>query len=147
MRQEWRWLATTVADPPGFDPAMTAALPAPARRWLTHAIVPGTPLWQAVRLTMRGQIRLGQWRPITATQLLAASGGYIWAATARLAGLPVTGYDRLNSGSGEMRWRLLYLIPVMTAAGPDITWSAYGRLAGETALIPDRVPASHLDPG
>jgi hypothetical protein len=42
----------------------------------------------------------------------------------------VTGHDRLSSGTGEMRWRLLRLIPGMTAAGPDITRSAYGRLAG-----------------
>jgi hypothetical protein len=85
---------------------------------------------------MRGQIRLGRWRPSTAAQVLAPPGGYIWAATARLARLPVTGYDRLSSGTGEMRWRLLRLIPVMTAAGPDITRSAYGRLAGEIVLIP-----------
>jgi hypothetical protein len=26
-------------------------------------------------------------------------------ATTRLAGLPVAGYDRLGSGSGEMHWR------------------------------------------
>ena len=69
---------------------------------------------------MRGQIRSGAWRPFTA----------------RLAGSPVTGYDRLSSGTGEMRWRLLGLVPVMTTAGPDITRSAYGRLAGEIALIP-----------
>jgi hypothetical protein len=136
VRQEWLQLATAGARPPGFDAGMTAALPEPARRWLAHAIAPGIPLWQVVRLTMRGQIRLGQWRPFTATQVLAPPGGYIWAATARVAGLPVTGYDRLSSGTGEMRWRLLHVIPVMTAAGPDVTRSAYGRLAGEIVLIP-----------
>lgn len=136
VRQEWLRLATTAVKPPAFDPAMTGTLPVPARRWLAHAIAPGTPLWQMVRLTMRGQIRLGQWRPFTATQLLAPPGGYIWAAALRVAGLPVAGYDRLSSGTGEMRWRLLHLIPVMAAAGPDITRSARGRLAGEIALIP-----------
>lgn len=136
VRQEWRRLAATMAEPARFDPAMTAGLPASARLWLTHAITPGTPLWQMVRLSMRGQIKIGRWRPFTATQVLAPPGGYIWAATARLGGLPVTGYDRLSSGTGEMRWRLLRVIPVMTAAGPDITCSARGRLAGEIALIP-----------
>jgi hypothetical protein len=85
---------------------------------------------------MHGQIKLGQWRSFSATQVIAPPRGYIWAATARVAGLPVTGYDRLSSGTGQMRWRLLRLIPVMTAAGPDITRSAYGRLAGEIALLP-----------
>jgi hypothetical protein len=35
-----------------------------------------------------------------------------------------------------MRWRLLWLIPVLNESGSDITHSAYGRLAGEIALIP-----------
>lgn len=119
-----------------FDPAMTTGLPEPAYRWLSHAIAPGTPLWSSVELTMHGRIKLGRWRPFTARQVLSPPSGYTWAATARLAGLPVTGYDRLSSGAGEMRWRLLRLIPVLTAAGPDITRSAYGRMAGEIALIP-----------
>ncbi len=119
-----------------FDPAMTTGLPEPARRWLDHAIEPGTPLWSRAELTMHGQIKLGRWRPFTARQVLTPPGGYIWAATARVAGLPVTGYDRLGADGGEMRWRLLRLIPVLTASGPDITRSACGRLAGEIVLIP-----------
>jgi hypothetical protein len=126
--------AATAAET--FDPAAITGLPEPARRWLGHAIAPGTPLWSSVELTMHGQIKLGRWRPFTARQVLAPPDGYLWAATARLAGLPVTGYDRLSSGTGEMRWRLLRLIPVLTADGPDITRSAYGRLAGEIVLIP-----------
>jgi hypothetical protein len=47
-----------------------------------------------------------------------------------------TGYDRLGSGAGEMRWRLLRLIPVLNESGSDVTRSACGRLAGEIALIP-----------
>ena len=85
---------------------------------------------------MHGQIKLGRWRPFTARQVLTPPDGYIWAARTRLAGLPVTGYDRLGSGFGEMRWRLLRLIPVLNESGSDITRSAYGRLAGEIVLIP-----------
>jgi len=48
----------------------------------------------------------------------------------------VTGYDRLESGAGEMRWRLLRLIPVLNESGSDVTRSACGRLAGEIVLIP-----------
>ena len=127
---------TAVAAAETFDPAATMGLPEPARRWLSHAIAPGTPLWSRVELTMHGQIKLGRWRPFTARQVLTLPDGYIWAARTRLAGLPVAGYDRLESGAGEMRWRLLRLIPVLTASGPDVTRSARGRLAGEIALIP-----------
>lgn len=126
--------AATTAET--FDPAAITGLPEPARRWLAHAIAPGTPLWSCVELTMHGQIKLGRWRPFTARQLLTPPHGYIWAARTRVAGLPVTGYDRLGSGGGEMRWRLLRLIPVQNGSGPDVTRSAYGRLAGEIVLIP-----------
>ena len=60
-------------------------LPEPARRWLSHAIAPGTPLWGSVELTMHGQIKLGRWRPFTARQVLTPPDGYIWAATAVVA--------------------------------------------------------------
>ena len=126
--------AATTAET--FDPAAITDLPEPARRWLGHAIAPGTPLWSSVELTMHGQIKLGRWRPFTARQVLTPPDGYIWTARARLAGLPVTGYDRLGSGGGEMRWRLMRLIPVQNASGPDVTRGAYGRLAGEIVLIP-----------
>jgi hypothetical protein len=119
-----------------FNPAATTGLPEPARRWLNHAIAPGTPLWSRVELTMHGQIKLGRWRPFTARQVLALPDGYIWSARTRLAGLPVTGYDRLGSGAGEMRWRLLRLIPVLNESGSDVTRSACGRLAGEIVLLP-----------
>jgi hypothetical protein len=127
---------TAVAAAETFDPVAIMGLPEPAGRWLGHAIAPGTPLWSSAELTMRGQIKLGRWRSFTARQVLTPPDGYLWAATARVAGLPVTGYDRLGSGAGEMRWRLLRLIPVLNASGSDVTRSAYGRLAGEIVLIP-----------
>jgi hypothetical protein len=142
VRRDWRDLAESAASPAAFDPAMLAGLPEAARRWLSHAITPGTPLWRSVELSMHGQIRIGSWRPFTARQVLAPPEGYIWAATARLAGLPVTGFDRLSSGTGEMSWRLLGRFPVMTASGPDVTRSACGRLAGELALLPTAFPAA-----
>jgi uncharacterized protein DUF6544 len=126
----------TTATSEIFDPAMTAGFPEPARRWLGHAIAPGTPLWSRVELTMHGQIKLGRWQPFIARQVLTPPDGYLWTARARLAGLPVTGFDRLGPAGGEMRWRLMRLIPVLNESGPDVTRSAYGRLAGEIVLIP-----------
>ena len=81
---------TAIVTGETFDPAMISGLPEPAHRWLCHAIAPGTPLWSSVELTMHGRIKLGRWRPFTARQVLSPPGGYTWAATARLAGLPVT---------------------------------------------------------
>ena len=137
------------ATPPGrFADRLTADLPEPARRRLAHAIAPGTPLWQSAELTMRGQIRLGTWRPFTARQVLTPPSGFRWSATARVAGLPVTGYDRYGAGVGRMRWRLLGVVPVMTGSGPDVTRSAAGRLAGEgTCWLPTAFGAAQWSPG
>lgn len=136
VREEWGRLSTGTTDPEVFDPGMLAGLPEPARRWLVHAIAVGTPLWNTVELRMEGQIRLGTWRPFTARQVLTPPSGFIWAARARVAGLPVTGYDRYSGATGEMRWRLLGVVPVMSAGGPDVARSAAGRLASEAVLLP-----------
>ena len=147
VRRDWAALTSPGEPPEPFDPAMVTSLPEPARRWLLHALPPGTPLWPSVVLSMRGQIRLGSWRPFTARQVLAPPRGFIWAATARLFGLPVTGFDRYSSGSGQMNWRLCGVVPVMTATGADVTRSAAGRLAGETALAPTTFRAATWQPG
>jgi hypothetical protein len=119
-----------------FEPALVADLPEPARRWLCHAIASGTPLWRTAELQMHGRLRLGRWRYFTAQQSITPPERFVWAAQTRVAGLPVRGYDRYVGGAGEMHWRLLGLVPVLSGGGPDITRSAAGRLAGEAVLLP-----------
>jgi hypothetical protein len=136
VRKDWAELCAPTTHPTVFNPAVVAGLPEPVRRYLAHAIAPGTPLWQSVEVSMVGHIKIGAWRPFTATQVVAQPRGYIWAANARLFGIPVMGYDRLSGGTGEMRWRLLDLLSVVSTDGPDMARSAAGRLASEIALIP-----------
>ncbi|POH63711.1 MULTISPECIES: DUF6544 family protein [Cryobacterium] len=136
VSEAWRQLAARPNPTEAFAPELVAQLPEPARRWLTHAIPTGTPLSSSVQLTMRGEIRLGVWRRFSARQILAPGIGYIWAATAWVAGLPVRGFDRFTTGTGEMRWRMLGLFPVVTAVGADVARSAAGRLASEIVLAP-----------
>lgn len=120
-----------------MESSLLAGFPEPARRWLSEAVPEGTPLWNGVELHSRGEIRIGSWRPYVARQVLSAEKGFIWAATARVAGLPVAGFDRYSSGTGEMRWKLLGAIPVMTGTGEDTTRSASGRFAAEAvSLLP-----------
>ncbi len=126
-------------------------LPEPAQQYLKHAIAAGTRLARAVRLRMHGEIKLQRWFPFKAEQVIAWGRGFIWSATVRMYGMPVRGSDRLVDGDGAMRWRLLGLIPVMSASGPDITRSAAGRVAGESMWLPsvlcsDEVSWSAPDP-
>ncbi len=85
---------------------------------------------------MRGEIRIGTWKSFTAHQILSPDG-FIWAATAGRFPMRISGSDRYTNGTGEMRWRMFGVVPVMTASGPDTTRSSAGRHASEAvALVP-----------
>lgn len=127
------------AGPPGtraFAASDLATLPDAARRYLRHAIAAGTPLATAVRLRMHGQIKLRGWHPFTAQQVIRSDGAMLWRATVRMHGLPICGFDRLLDGAGAMRWKLFGLLPIVRAAGPDITRSAAGRVGAELIWLP-----------
>lgn len=133
------WSELTALGPgPRFDPAtLPPDLPEPTRRWIRHAVAPGTPLFRAARLEMTGAIRLGQrWHHVEADQVLAPGVGYVWAARTHIGGLPVAGFDRYHRGVGEMHWRVAKMLLITTATGDDVTASAAGRLAGELGLLP-----------
>lgn len=141
-----RWIEMSrPADEVGgsFDPACAEDLPTPIERWLRHAIQPGTPLRRRVHVTMHGEIKIGRWRPFTARQLIAPDG-YLWAADAGRFPMRVQGFDRYSEGTGQMSWRLLGVVPVVTARGADIDRSAAGRLASELLGL---TPAGALAPG
>ncbi len=139
----WHALATGDPGRPPVDPAVVAALPDPARRWLTRAAAPGLPARDTVVLAMHGRIRVGRWCPFTARQVIAARRGYVWAANPRLGPVPMQGYDLYADGAGAMRWRLAGVVPLVTADGADVSRSAAGRLAAEIVLT----PAAALGPG
>ncbi|MEA5451867.1 DUF6544 family protein [Leptolyngbya sp. CCNP1308] len=127
-----------------FSPDDFVHLPDAARRYLEHAmaepllrrIAPGTAIASAVRLKMHGEIKLKNWIPFTAEQVVCWDHGFIWSATAWMNRLPIVGSDRIIDGVGAMQWKLLGLFPVMTGTGVDITRSAAGRFHTELILLP-----------
>jgi hypothetical protein len=119
-----------------FRPERVSAFPAAARRYLEHAIAPGTPLASAVRLEMHGEIKLKGWSPFHAEEVINIDRGMIWRASVRTGGFPIRGSDRIVDGEGRMRWKLIGLIPILTASGADISRSAAGRLAAELIWLP-----------
>lgn len=130
-----------------FDPSRISNLPEPVRRWLTHAIAPGTPICNRARLTMHGDIRLGRWRAYTATEELVPDTGFLWAARTTMAGIPLSGYDSLSEGEGRQHWRLLGFITVQSAEGTEVTRSAADRLAAECVLLPTSLVNAQWSPG
>lgn len=127
----WQALALAIRDlPRGRRPP--DPLDEPVGRYFGHAssvdaVVP------AARITMKGRIKVGRWLPFTATQLLAPRLGTVWRA--RVAGV-ITGSDRYVGGEGGMDWRLLRVVRLVHADGPDVTRSAAERAAGESIWVP-----------
>jgi hypothetical protein len=137
---------TQDGDGERFAPDMVADLPEPARRFLIHAIEPGTPLARSVTLAMEGTIVLDPERaplPMRAVQVLAPPEGFIWSARTSGGLMRIRGYDRFSDGEGEMRWKLFGLIPVMRTSGPDVTRSAAARMVMEGVLVPSWLVPRH----
>ena len=133
---DWRRLAAPTVGPVPFTPDLLDGLPAPARRWLEHAIAPGAPLLRAAVFHQRGEIKVGRWQRFEADWALAPPEGFVWAATTHLGPLFIRGFDRYTRESGQTAWRFLGRIPVLSADGPDVDRSALGRLAGELCFVP-----------
>lgn len=119
-----------------FPPLQLSSLPENAKRYLKHAISPNTRLANAVRLKMHGEIKLKGWQPFQAEQIICYHKGMIWQAILWMNGLPVYGWDHVIEGKGAVQWKLLGLLPVVQASGPDTTRSAVGRMQGEYVWLP-----------
>jgi len=127
-----------------FKPDDFAHLPDAVRRYLEQAIAPGTRLASGVRFKMHGEIKLKQWIPFKAEQVVCRERGFIWSATAWMNGLPIVGSDRLIDNVGAMQWKLLGLFPVMVGTGADITRSSAGRFHTELILLPSALCRSDV---
>lgn len=135
-RRDWAALQAGTGPVPRFESALADGLPEAARRWVLHAIAPGTPLLRSVVMRSRGEIRWGGWRRFRAAEALAAMEGFVWAATVWRGPVPVHGFDRYYGGVGERRWRMLDALPVMSGSSGDVSRSAAGWLAAELVLVP-----------
>ncbi len=123
---------------PLFAPDMLTGLPSLADLYLRHAIAEGTPLARAALLEMTGALRAekGRWMGLVAEEIIVPGRGFVWRATARVRGLPVSGADYYVDGEGEVWFRLLGLLTVAKSGGEATSRSALGRLVGETIWCP-----------
>lgn len=120
-------------DPKSFTEAELMGLPEPVRGYLKVSIRSGTPLALSARLSMSGSIKVGRWLPFRAHQTITPHQGFVWAA--RVAGI-ISGSDHYARGKGGMDWRLLGLIRLMHADGPDVSRGAAERAAAEAVWVP-----------
>ena len=141
--QDWQALGKATDGFRLFDPALLEGLPEPVQRWMRHVVAPGAALLTGVEAEWSGHLRLGRsWRKFFSRERSTLDGGFVWAARTRLAGLPVTGFDRFTREEAQMRWRLLRRIRMVSATGEELRRSAAGRHAVEMLMA---VPAVALD--
>jgi hypothetical protein len=144
VRTLWRTLARAgeAADLVRFDPGLVDDLPEPARRYLLHAIEPGTVIAECAHLTMPGSIRVspkGDPLPMSSEEIFVPGRGYVWKARVGGGLMSIRGHDRLLDGEAEMRWWLWGLLPVVRAGGPDVSRSAAGRLLAGSIFMPSQL--------
>ena len=117
-----------------WDPAPSSVFRADERpERLNRIISPAAPKAGAVRLKMRGEIKLKRWRPFEAVEVVDHARGFVWKA--RVSG-GLSGSDALVDGEASSSWNWLGVIPVMRASGPDVTRSAIGRWLLESCWLP-----------
>ncbi|NJO57607.1 MAG: hypothetical protein HC836_04235 [Richelia sp. RM2_1_2] len=134
----WRLLETSPNNPT-FTTKMVAELPQPVQCYFLHAIQPGTPLANSVKLKMNGSFRLSPdkpWLPMQAEQIISALKGFVWNAKIGSGLMKFIGSDYCFNNFGRMRFSIWGIIPVVNAQNQDITRSAIGRFVGESFWLP-----------
>ncbi len=118
-----------------------AGLPAPVQRWLHATGVLGTTIPSVVRITQRGEFRLGSgesWMPLRATQHYTTNPpGFLWDASMQMFPLvSVAGRDRYFQGTGDIEMRIASLVPVASKSGGNLDSGALLRYLNETMWFP-----------
>jgi hypothetical protein len=123
-----------------FDPAELDPLPEVARRYLAHAIAPGTPLFSVALLEMAGQFLLGdphspQIYAMKAREVIRQPDEFVWLPRMNSGLVTISGSDGHVAGKAWTRFWMGATVPVAQAdSNPDLIRSAAFRGAAEAAL-------------
>ena len=124
-----------------IEAAHLAELPEPVQRWMRASSIVGSTVPSVVRITQRGEFRLGRdkpWMPLRATQVYTTNPpGFLWDASMRMFPLiDVTGRDRYTNGIGDIEMRIASLVPVASTSGGNLNSGALLRYLNETMWFP-----------
>jgi len=115
-------------------------LPEPVQRYLRYTQAVGKEKTRTVRLKQKGTLRQreGQnWMPFEAEQYYTTEPpGFIWYATAKSGPLWVKARDMFYEGKGSMSVKLLSLLKVVDASGPEMNQGALVRYLNEAMWFP-----------
>lgn len=116
-----------------------SSMPLPVRRYLRVAGAVGRPRVRHFRASWRGRIRGGPdepWMTFTAAQHnFVREPSRFFLMHARRSGLPVDVYHAFQNGAATMRVRLLSMIPLVNASGPELTRAESVTLFNDLSLL------------
>ncbi|MCU0319230.1 MAG: hypothetical protein MUE88_04045 [Flavobacteriales bacterium] len=125
-----------------------APLPLPVQRYLRAAGVMGTNKPRSMRIAFEGSIRGfdGPWMPFTTVQVNSfyPPARFFWL-DATMKGLPTKGLHAYEQGKATMLIKLLGIVPVMEAHGPEmdkgetVTWFNDLCIYAPGALLDPRI--------
>jgi len=123
-------------------------LPAPVRSWVHRAGAVGQPVVTHFRAAWAGRIRADPadpWMDFTAEQVnrIDAPERFFFM-DARRGRFPVDVLHVFRNGSASMRVRLLSLLPLVRATGPELTRAETVTLFNDLAIL---APGALVDPG
>jgi len=116
-------------------------LPEPVQRYLGNSQIIGKERIQTVRLKQKGFMRMreGQkWMPLEAEEYYTTDPpAFIWRGSIEfIPFLSVKARDMLSEGKGEMSIKLLGLISIADASGPEMNQAALVRYLSEAIWFP-----------
>jgi hypothetical protein len=124
-----------------------AHLPGPVRRYLRVAGVVGQPRVRNFRVRTHGRIRngrLSRWMALAAEQYnVVDPPARLFYLNASMFAIPVQGYHRYVGSSASMRVKAAALVPVVTAAGTEMTRGETVTLFNDMCLM---APATLIHP-
>lgn len=144
-------VAERIGGQPPAAPLVTeeslAHLPEPVQRYLRLAKVVGQPRVRYMVARLRGRIRnqaSDPWMPFEAEQhnFPGEPARFFWMK-ARRSGLPVDVYHAFEGGSASMRVRLVSLVPMVDARGPEMDQAETVTVFNDLCLF---TPSELVDP-
>lgn len=147
-RREVRERLAHLVSPPLVTEADLTLLPEPVQRYLRLTGAVGQPQVHHFRATWSGRIRAtanDPWMAFTAEQYnFIEEPARFFLMDATRSGLPVDVFHEFSGDHATMRVRLLSLVPLVDAGGPEVDRAETVTLFNDLCLL---APAALIDPG
>jgi hypothetical protein len=123
-----------------FSPKMVKDLPPAAKRYFLHAILPGTPLAERVRMKISGTLRREDtqvWMPFEAEEILEGGRGLVWKAKLKTGEDSwLDGAEYYFMGKGQITFFRHRFIPSVFESSLVVDRSMAGRVLIESIWLP-----------